>query len=208
MQKADLFVCSPKNRDATLGVITGPIHVKLMRALRHRLSEKGFTDVTVDTMLTPADPMIATDEIKVLKDNPIYLTEHWLSKPIIIDPNMHSKITGIYTAPYRMRPDIGEYRYCHNGQPPLLHFAFIGNINSGKTYVMHEFCAMLTELCGEVNFVKCRNEWDHPESVDLTIDPEFMAIYREHIKGNTVILGNGPSYRVNMNNVVESNTRL
>lgn len=208
MKKADLFVCSPKNYDVTIDVVTTDIHAKLMRSLQHRLSSNGFTDVTVDTIRTTTNIVLTDAELKLLKSNPIYLSEHYLSKPIILDPNIHAKITRMYTAPYLMRPNLGEYRYCHNGQIPVFHFAFIGALNSGKSYVMHEFRALLTELCGDLNFIKCYNPWENPAIEDFQNEPEFLAICREHIKGNAIMLGNGPNYRVNFDDVLESNTRI
>ena len=204
--KYDVFVCSHKKPDPTIGIITEGVMVKLYNLLRCRLNAQGFGNAIVDTMRYT--PIIELDagELQLLKDNPFYLSEHYLTQRIELDPQ--HQVIGLYRAPWNTRPSMEAYTYAERGQRPMFHAMVIGCVNSGKTYVLNEFKLLLNELVPGIEVIECDNDVKMPDYWDITSDPECYKEYGDRIKMKAICIGNGPSTRVGIDNQMHHNTKI
>lgn len=204
MNKFDVFVCSPKNNTDTTSI---DIHVKLMFMFDARLQCKGFSNTYVESMWNMAIPELSDEELAILATNPMFISEHWLSKSLMMDSRQEEKMS-VFKAPWVMRPNISEYHYADRGQIPKLHTAFVGCHNSGKTWLINEFKQMLKEIVPPIQIIMCANPITDSCNFCVTTDSDFMRQYFENIHDNVICLGNGPSFRINLDNQLEHNTRV
>jgi hypothetical protein len=206
MPKYDIFVCSNKKADPELNMRTEAIMMKLYDQLRRRLNYQGFGNVIFDTMRYMPDYEITREDINALVTNPVFISEHYMTRHITLDPNV--SIERVFNMPWRTRPSMDAYAFVNRGKAPMFHAMFVGCTLSGKTYVMNEFKLMLLELDPAIEIIECDNGIKHPEHWDITTDPVEYAAYGERLKQQYICIGGGPRMIVGVDNKPYHNTKI
>lgn len=204
--KYDLFVCSPKHPSPELNQRVGTIMLKLYQMLRQRLNSQGFGNVIFDTMQHMSDVELTPDDIHALTIHPVFISEHYMTKALVLDPS--HVVVRTFTAPWRIRPSMDAYAYANFGKPPVFHAMFVGNVNSGKTYVMNEFKLMLRDISADIELIECENGIKQHDFWDITTDPTEYAAYKERVKANGICIGGGPSYTLGIDDKIYHNTKI
>ena len=211
MPKFDVFVCSPRRANFTIEQTSSPIIAKLFALLQKRLTSQGFGNVVHDRSLvnnyTDIDVPLNEDELGLLLKQPFFISEHIMSKPINIDPYVHH-IHRKGGMPWRTRPAQDAYQFCDRGRVPMFHIMLAGAFNVGKTYVMNEFKLMLNELVTGIEIVVCENGIHDPANWDITTDPAAYEEYRKRVMTSGIIIGQGPTVRVGIDDTVHHNTKF
>jgi hypothetical protein len=206
--KFDMFVTSLKNRNVFANLTAEPIVMKLYERLRQRLNAMGFGNTVIDVMRKIPSIELETHELNYLRHNRFFISEHYLSRDIVLTTENEKTILRRFTAPYRTRPSLDAYQYCEMGKSPMFHVMFIGGTNTGKTAIMNEFKLMLRELVPEIEIIECDNDIKHPDNWDVTSDPVYYADYLERIKANGICIGNGPQFGVGVDSEIFHNTKI
>lgn len=206
--KFDLFVTSLKNRNVSMNLTIEPIMMKLYELLRRRLNAMGFGNVILDTMQMIQEVELTEAELNYLRTNRFFVSEHYLTRDIVLTTLNEETILRRVTAPYITRPSIDAYRYCEMGKTPMFHVMFIGQCDAGKTAIMNEFKLMLHDFLPEIEIIECDNDIKDPEYWDVTSDPVYYADYLERIKANGICIGNGPKFGVALDNEIYHNTKI
>lgn len=193
-KKYDVFVTSLKHPNPEINLVTEEIKIKLFQLLRMRLGFQGFADIDVDVQRYVAGYTLTENELETLRNNPVFLSEHYLTQPIVLDPQ--HVIVNQFTAPWKMRPSIDSYLYVDRGKRPMFHVMVIGKTNAGKTYVYNELKLLLKGLSTDIQIIDCDNDIRFPEYWDITSDPIAYEEYKGRVNTNTFCFGNGPTFRV------------
>lgn len=204
--KYDLFVCSRKLQNINLNLIAEPIMLKLYQMLQQRLNAQGFGNVVFDTQRYLPTAELTQEELNKLAINPMFISEHYLTAPLIMDPRQ--EVARTFRAPWNTRPSMDAYTYVNRGKAPMFHAMFIGTVNTGKTYAMNEFKLLLRDLNIDIEIIECDNGVKQPDFWDITTDPTEYAAYKERVKTNGILIGSGPSFMMGVDDVMYHNTKI
>lgn len=197
----DLFV----NTVPAISLITETIMMKLFQQLRSRLDAQGFGNVVVDSGYHMSNIDLEASELQLLQQHPFYLSEHYLTQRIVLDPQMTVK--NRFEAPWNVRPAMNSYTYAERGKRPTFHAMIVGSVNSGKTYIQNEFKLLLQELVPGIEVIICDNDCHSPDNWDITSDPVYYKEYGDRIRMNGICFGRGPSFNVGFDNQIHHNVK-
>jgi hypothetical protein len=204
--KYDVFVFSRKLQNIELNLRAEPIMLKLYQMLRQRLNEQGFGNAVFDTQCYMPVVELTREEITSLIINPVFLSEHFLGRHYAMTTQREA--VRVFQAPWRTKPSMDAYAYVNRGKAPIFHAMFIGECNSGKTYVLNEFKLMLRDIDPGIEVIECDNDIKQPDHWDITTDPTEYAAYKERVKAKGILIGGGPSYTLGVDDVVYHNTKI
>lgn len=206
LPKFDLFVFSRKITNVIENMRSEEIMVKLYRMFQYRLNEQGFGNAVYDTECYQVLDDLTPEEIDLLKHEPFFISEHYLSKDIAMCVEYTTK--SIFRAPWRSRPSMDAYTYANRGKAPLFHVMVVGSVCSGKTYVMNEFKLMLRDISEEIEIIECDNGIKDPDNWDISTDPEAYAGYKDRVKNKGILIAGGPRFRVGIDDQIYHNTKI
>jgi len=206
MPKFDLFVCSNKLFNSALNMRVEEIMLKLYKRFQNRLHANGFANISFDVMRHMSDYELTRDDISALVINPVFLSEHYLTRHISMD--LIRDTGNRFNMPWRTQPSMDAYAFVNRGKAPLFHAMFIGTPITGKTYLMNEFKLMLQEIDTGIEIIECDNGFTEADHWDITQDAAAYADYEDRIKLQHVCIGGGPRALHGVDDKLYHNTRI
>lgn len=202
MNKYSVFICSLKNPNVFLNQQSEGITMKIYDLLRQRLNSQGFGNVVVDSQRYIESTELTQDEIQLLEDHPFFISEHYLAKPLYLEPNQQAAKRVL--APWRAKPSLDAYTFADRGKRPLFSINVLGAPNTGKTYFLQELKQLLKEKVPACEVILCDNDYN-TDCFDVYSDPEAVKYYRQQLLSlnPNVVIGNGPTWNMTVNGEVE-----
>lgn len=202
MKKYDLFVSSLKVQCPIENQKIEEAALIIQKAYRAHLERIGFTDVDVNCMRHVEVRDLTQQEIDDLNRQPFYISEHFITRTYHLDAMEEPKV------PFRVRPGLGKYSYVHGGKRAQNSWAVQGNVNGGKTCLIHELTKVIKQMVPGAVVVLCDNEFTDERNFDVTTDEDAYREYRDNIKSKPIAIGIGPIYRTNADWSVVTNVNI
>lgn len=196
LEKFDLFVSPVKNPDPSKNEHYY-LQQRLMMKLYDILARDYGLEATINLDDSVWDLPFTESEINKLNEEPFYISEHYLTRVLILDPVVVPNRPVVH--PIRARPAIDSYNYANNGSWAKNQWRIMGAANTGKTLIALILRELIeTEIPG-AKVIFCENPYAFPGHEPMK-DPENLAFAKERLKTMKVKFSPFPITRISVDN--------